>query len=157
MKTKLSTGKAIISFLGLFTAISPYLADWNKTHIYNPEWLPHAKFHNAQTMVLGTFLGILTLYCLWLRKSIEEKQRFIEATVIVSLYWLAQIPAYFFPGTMLQDPGANHVTFPVIFGIEFNQLTMNISVILPLIILAYYLEIIRFDKNHFLPNGSFDS
>lgn len=133
-------GKIIISILGLFTAVSPYLADWNVTHIYNPTWPPHAKFHNAQTMVLGAFLGILTLYTLWLRKSISAKQRLIESTVIVSLYWLAQIPANFFPGTMLQDPGPNHVQFPVVFGVEFNQLTMNISVILPLIIIAYYLE-----------------
>ena len=76
MKAKyLTAGKIIISVLGLFTAISPYLADWNVTHIYNPTWPPHAKFHNAQTMVLGAFLGALTLYCLWFRKSIVEKQR----------------------------------------------------------------------------------
>ena len=91
-------------------------------------------------MVLGAFLGILTLYCLWFRKSITAKQRLIESIVLVSLYWLAQIPAILFPGTMLQDPGVNHITFPIIFGIEFNQLTMNITVILPLIVLAYYLE-----------------
>lgn len=140
-------GRIIISFLGLFTAVSPYLADWNVTHIYNPNWLPHAKFHNAQTMVLGAFLGILSLYCLWFRKTISAKQRLIESAVIVSLYWLAQIPAYFFPGTMLQDPGANHVQFPVVFGVEFNQLTMNITVILPLILTAYYLENKRINKS----------
>jgi hypothetical protein len=61
---KISTSKIILSLLGLFTSISPYLANWNITHIYNPEGTTHAKFHNAQTIVLGTFLGILTLYCL---------------------------------------------------------------------------------------------
>lgn len=58
---KISTGKIILSLLGLFTSISPYLADWKITHIYNTDWTPHTKFHNAQTMVLGTFLGILTV------------------------------------------------------------------------------------------------
>ena len=148
MNTKHWTaGRIILSILGLFTVISPYLADWNVTHIYNPAWTPHAKFHNAQTMVLGAFLGILTLYCLWIRKSIIAKQSLIESTVLVSLYWLAQIPAYFFPGTLLQDPGVNHVTFPVIFGVEFNQLTMNLIVILPLIIVAYYLENKRLNQS----------
>ena len=56
-----STGKILISFLEIFTAVSPFLADWNVTHIYNPNWLPHAKFYNAKTMVLGAFLGLLTL------------------------------------------------------------------------------------------------
>lgn len=154
MKKNITSGKIIISILGLFTAISPYLADWNVTHIYNPNWLPHAKFHNAQTMVLGAFLGILTLYYLWFKKSINEKKRFIEATIFVSLYWLAQFPAYFYPGTKLQDPGVNHIEFPIIFGIEFNQLAMNIIVIIPLIIAAYLLEMKRLNNLNFLPIGS---
>lgn len=141
-----SAGRIIISFLGIFTLVSPYLADWNITHIYNPTWPPHAKFHNAQTMVLGTFLGILTLYCLWIRKAVTEKQSFKEATILVSLYWLAQLPSMFFPGTKLVDPGTNHVEFPMIFGVEFNQLTMNITVIIPLIALGYYLEMKRLNE-----------
>jgi hypothetical protein len=141
-----TAGRLIISFLGLFTMVSPYLADWNITHIYNPTWPPHAKFHNAQTMVLGAFLGSLTLYCLWLRKAITEKQRLKEAALLVSLYWLAQLPAMLFPGTKLTDPGINHVHMPVIFGIEFNQLVMNITVLLPLLALGYYLEMKRLNK-----------
>ena len=136
--TRWSIGKLLISLVAIFTAVSPYLADWNETHIYNPLWLPHAKFHNAQTMVLGAFLGLLALYCLWLRQEISDKQKLNEATVLASLYWLAQLPAIFFPGTALTDPGG--VKMPVIFGVEFNQLTMDITVILPLLILGYYLE-----------------
>ena len=137
-KTRWSIGKLLISLVALFTAVSPYLADWNVTHIYNPLWLPHAKFHNAQTMVLGAFLGLLALYCLWLRREISDRQKLNEGAVLASLYWLAQLPAIFFPGVALTDPGG--VKMPVIFGVEFNQLTMDITVILPLLILGYYLE-----------------
>src|SRR6186713_992130 len=90
------TGKLILSFMGLFTTVSPYLADWNITHIYNPTWPPHAKFHNAQTMVLGALLGLLTLYILWIRKEVNALQRLNEAVIIVSLYWIAQLPAILF-------------------------------------------------------------
>lgn len=136
--TRWSIGKLLISLVAIFTAVSPYLADWNETHIYNPLWLPHAKFHNAQTMVLGAFLGLLSIYCLWLRKATADKQKLNEAAVLAALYWLAQLPAAFFPGTALTDPGG--VKMPVIFGVEFNQLTLNITVIFPLLILGYYLE-----------------
>lgn len=145
-KSQWTPGRIIISFIGLFTLISPCLADWNITHIYNPTWPPHAKFHNAQTMVLGAFLGTLTLYSLWLRKNIVEKQRLKEATLLASLYWLAQLPAMLFPGTKLTDPGVNHVKMPVIYGVEFNQLTMNVTVLLPLLALGYYLENKRLNK-----------
>jgi hypothetical protein len=138
--TRWSIGKLLISLVAIFTSVSPYLADWNETHIYNPLWLPHAKFHNAQTMVLGAFLGILSIYSLWFRRGISDKQKLNEATVLAGLYWLAQLPATFFPGVALTDPGINHVQMPVIFGIELNQLIMNIVVIFPLIILGYYLE-----------------
>ena len=124
----------------MFTAVSPYLADWNETHIYNPLWLPHAKFHNAQTMVLGALLGLISLYCLWFRREISDKQKLNEAAVLASLYWLAQLTATLFPGTALTDPGIYHVKMPVVFGIELNQVIMVITVIFPLLILGYYIE-----------------
>jgi hypothetical protein len=139
-KSRWTIGRLLISLVAVFTAVSPYLADWNVTHIYNPAWPPHAKFHNAQTMVLGTILGSLTMYCLWFRKGVTQQQKLNEAAVLASLYWLAQLPATFFPGVVLADPGINSVKMPVIFGIEFNQLTLGITVIYPLIVLGYYLE-----------------
>ncbi len=140
VNTRWSIGKLLISLVAVFTSVSPYLADWNVTHIYNPLWPPHAKFHNAQTMVLGALLGLLAIYCLWFRRALSDQQKLNEATALASLYWLAQLPAVFFPGTALTDPGINHVQMPVVFGIELNQLIMDIVVIFPLLILGYYLE-----------------
>jgi hypothetical protein len=71
--TFMKTGKFLISFIAAFTAVAPYLADWNETHIYNPNWLPHAKFHNAQTMVFGTLLGLLSLLALWVRTMVRKE------------------------------------------------------------------------------------
>ncbi|NOT73543.1 MAG: acetyltransferase [Cyclobacteriaceae bacterium] len=138
--SKLSAGRILLTILGLFTAISPYLADWNETHIYNPAWPPHAKFHNAQTMVLGAMLGLVTLYCTWFRNAVSLRQSLNESVCIVSLYWLSQLPAILFPGTMLTDPTGNHLQPPLILGIEFNQLTMDIFLVLPLIAVSYFLE-----------------
>lgn len=30
--------RSLLSIVGGITAIAPYLADWNETHIYNPNW-----------------------------------------------------------------------------------------------------------------------
>ena len=85
-KSNWSIGRIIVSLVAIFTSVSPYLADWNVTHIYNPLWPPHAKFHNAQTMVLGALLGLLAIYCLWFRSAVSERQKLNEATVLASLY-----------------------------------------------------------------------
>jgi hypothetical protein len=147
-KSKLSSGRIILTVVGLFTAISPYVADWNSTHIYNPTWPPHAKFHNAQTMVLGLFLGLISLYCIWLRSSVSLRQSLNEAVCVASLYWLSQLPAILFPGTMLTDPTGNRLPVVMILGVEFNQLTMDIFVVLPLIALGYFLESKRLRKDN---------
>jgi hypothetical protein len=49
---------------------------------------------------------------------------------------------------MLTDPTGNRLPVPVILGVEFNQLTMDIFVVLPLIGLGYFLESKRLRKNN---------
>jgi hypothetical protein len=44
---RFGAGKVLSSLVAAETAVGPYLADWNETHIYNPAWPPHAKFHNG--------------------------------------------------------------------------------------------------------------
>ncbi|GAB3227256.1 DUF6640 family protein [Spirosoma arcticum] len=134
----MKTGKLIISFVAVFTAVSPYLADWNQTHIYNPDWPPHAKFHNAQTMIFGAYLGLLSLWALWGRKDLADKESLNQGTLFAALYWLAQLPAILFPGTAFKD--ANGLTMPTVLGIQTNQVLFSVVFILPLIGLGYYLE-----------------
>ena len=140
--------KIILSFMGVFTAVSPYLADRNSTHIFNPTWPPHAKFHNAQTMVLGAFLGLLTLYVIWIRKAVVVKQRLNEAGILVCLYWVAQLPAILFPGTKLVDPGPYTTKMPVVLGVELNQLITDIIIILPLIFIGWYTGYRKLKQNN---------
>ena len=32
-----------------------------RQHIKNPNWPPHAKFHNTQTILMGFYLGVLAI------------------------------------------------------------------------------------------------
>ena len=99
---KLLTGRVILTVIALGTIISPYIADWNATHIYNPLWPPHAKFHNAQTMVMGVLLGISGLFFLWRRSGGDADV--VPAIVLIALYWVSQLPAFLFPGVAWTDP-----------------------------------------------------
>ena len=96
----------IITFVGVFTVISPYVADWNVTHIYNPRWPPHAKFHNAQTMLLGTLLGLSAVGFAWRRATGEDSRRLAltVAVLLAGLYWITQSLSLLFPGTAFLDP-----------------------------------------------------
>ncbi len=62
---KITIGRAILSGAAVFTAVGGVLADWNRTHLFNPRWTPHAKFHDGWTILLGGGLGANSLYLLW--------------------------------------------------------------------------------------------
>ncbi|MEV7045235.1 DUF6640 family protein [Amycolatopsis sp. NPDC051061] len=99
---KFPLGKALISLTAAGTLVGPYLADWNETHIHNPAWPPHAKFHNAQTMSMGAGLSLATLYHLW--KPGRSRAALDSATITASLYLLTQLSAGLYPGTASADP-----------------------------------------------------
>lgn len=55
--------KTLVTLVGTWSAFGSDVFDWNRTHIYSPRWPPHAKFHNAQTMLLGSLLRCSRTRC----------------------------------------------------------------------------------------------
>lgn len=79
--------------------------DYSPTHIHNPLWPPHAKFHNGQTMSLSTLLSVTSLYLLFRSpSSLPEQRHNLNLSVwIGSLYMLAGLSAIWYPGTAWMD------------------------------------------------------
>lgn len=98
-------GRVLLSISALAQSIGAYAADFNVTHVFNPNWPPHAKFHNGQTMSMGLFLGILTLYYTHRPGDVEKRKDSLRsAAMIGSLYWIAGLSAILYPGTLAVDP-----------------------------------------------------
>ncbi len=136
--TKFPTGKVLISAAGLIPAVGAFLADWNKTHVYNPKWPPHAKFHNAQTITLAVDMAGLTLWQLW-KPGPLTRDRLRSATMTGAMFWLTQLPAVFFPGAAFTDPDNPTQPFTK-FGVPVNQVTATAAMILPLLAAGYVVE-----------------
>lgn len=98
VQKQLSAGKLILGTVAGLTTVGGFLADWNKTHLFNANWPPHAKFHDAWTITLGSFLGGAGMYFL-LRKSPDPDQDIRLATVLPAFFWAAQSISYAYPGT----------------------------------------------------------
>jgi hypothetical protein len=98
----ITIGRVALTLTSAWSAAGSYVFDWNDSHIHNPEWTPHAKFHNAQTMSMGVFMGASALYGLWGRGSWDV--RALNATTLAaSGYWITQLSAALYPGTALFD------------------------------------------------------
>lgn len=134
-----SIGKFLVTLVAIYATVGSYIFDWNDTHIYNPAWPPHAKFHNAQTMLLGTVVGLTALWVLWSPKA-DAVYRLRIASALASYYWITQAGALLFPGTALVDP---QFAYP---GQPPAQLIVDI-VMLVLCTIGYLLESKRLTRN----------
>lgn len=97
----------VIGFAGVL-GTGGLLADYlvpatARQHLKNPAWPPHAKFHNAQTILLGIGLGALTVVLVAMPTG-SLRLHLIEASCTASLYWLSMLFAPIFPGTAWIDP-----------------------------------------------------
>lgn len=96
MKNK-HTGRNLLLAAAAFTTVGGFLFDWNRTHLFNPKWTPHAKFHDAFTILLGTMLGAGS-FSLLLKKDGDSAMQLKWGTLLPAFFWAAQAGSFAFPG-----------------------------------------------------------
>ena len=104
-----SLGRVLLTLSALGTTAGAFIADvFSYTHIFNPNWAPHAKFHGGQTIAMSIFLGLMGLYLTWRRdtrySAREQKQVLWDAYMVLNIYWVTQFCANFVPGALAIDP-----------------------------------------------------
>lgn len=100
---RVRAGRLVLTFAAAMTAISPFVADGNETHIHDKHWPPHARFPNAQTLSMGTLLSAASLYLLWRIRG-GARAAVLPAVGFRRLYWVSQAMALVFPGVAWTDP-----------------------------------------------------
>ncbi|KAI0096985.1 hypothetical protein GGR51DRAFT_553259 [Nemania sp. FL0031] len=107
-------GRILLTIDGILLLVGAPIADYGPTHMFNPNWPPHAKFHNGQTITLSLLLGVATMFYTWRgATSPQLKREFMGAAAFTgSIYWLAGLCAILYPGTMGLDPEFGGPGFP---------------------------------------------
>ena len=90
-------GHSLLIAMSAATAVSGFIMDMNKTHIYNPRWTPHSKFHNAISIMNGALLGAAGLYFL-LAKHKNRKMALKLGAALPGMFWSSLLAAPLFPG-----------------------------------------------------------
>ncbi|CAL3964497.1 hypothetical protein PZA11_002486 [Diplocarpon coronariae] len=99
-------GKGLLTLSAAGSILGPFIADFNETHVLNPRWPPHAKFHNGQTMSLGLGLGLATLFYTYRRTTsvAMATDSLLTAAIFGSIYWITGLSAILYPGSLAVDP-----------------------------------------------------
>jgi hypothetical protein len=61
----LLTAKILLTIATLGYSAIPYMFDFDKTHVKNPDWDPHARFHVVWQVTSYIYVAILALYLIW--------------------------------------------------------------------------------------------
>ncbi|MQY30620.1 DUF6640 family protein [Nocardia aurantia] len=99
---------AIVTMFGALLAdfVIPATAD---QHMRNDAWPPHAKFHDAQYIVMSFLLGGVALALLAARGG-GGRSRLWTACAVLAAPWLGMLGAILFPRTAIQDPEFDNPT-----------------------------------------------
>jgi len=86
---------------------------WNTTHVFNPKWHPHARFHAVQ---LGLFFITLSSIALWLLwgSGVSVRTAAWLAAAVPFVFWAGEFVALLVPGTDPSPDPDNPNTFPLI-------------------------------------------
>jgi hypothetical protein len=111
--------RLILSGAAIGTIIGTGRADLNATHVFNPAWPPHARFHNATGW--GTVAGsqLLALWLLWRpgQQAGDCDTAVTTAALLSTIAWVPFFPALAISGADVEDePG--HL--PRVAGIPLN-------------------------------------
>jgi len=94
------SSKYLISFCALITILIPSIMDLNSTHMTNPLWAPHARFHWSIQWYSITILNGIALYLLWGKyDGANSRLAIVIAGLAPMLFWGSFFPSLWMPGT----------------------------------------------------------
>jgi hypothetical protein len=111
--------QAVLSGAAVGTIIGTGRADLNRTHVFNPRWPPHARFHGMAGWGTITATQLLALWLTWRPTGhAEEKDLGIRiAATLPVLAWTPFFAAVVTPGAAVEDePGE----LPRVAGVPLN-------------------------------------
>ncbi|MEM1265686.1 MAG: DUF6640 family protein [Pseudomonadota bacterium] len=116
--------KVIVTLVSLVYGIVPAIADLNETHLYNPDWSPHARVHGAWFLFFGAFMAITALYLIWIRNDV-----LLGITIglcFVASFWSAVLTASLYGGALV-DPNGIETR---LLGLESNVAVFSVLTLL---------------------------
>lgn len=124
---KIKIGRAILYVVAVFTTFAGFIIDVNYTHLFNPRWTPHARYHDALTITLALCAGLTGLYFLRRRAGDPELNLFL-GTLLPAFLPVSQTLSFLFPtvgGLESEFPEL----VPRIGGFYFNELPASLLLV----------------------------
>lgn len=107
----------------LYAVVVPFL-EINGTHVFNPDWTPHARIHEVWQLTTNSVIGILCLWLVWQKK--ETHLSAILSAIVTGSFLFAYLIKNIYGGSMKYLDGSEKT----ILGINIGVLGFGIAFVL---------------------------
>lgn len=129
-------GRVLLSLIVAFVGIGSIPVDLNSSHIFNPAWPPHARYHDVMLLVVWAGIAGVALWLLW-RRSAEPHVGVVVATLVPLISTGAFFVALLVPGASpMLGPD---VPLPELGGMPIAPNLAAAGVLFVLTLIAYWL------------------
>lgn len=98
----------------LYAIIVPFL-DINETHVWNPDWTPHARIHEVWQLITNSSIGLVCLWLVWYKK--EVRLSFLLSIIIMGGFLLAFFLKDGYGGSMKYLDGSEKTVLGINIGV----------------------------------------
>ena len=130
-------GRLLMSFVLLASVAAVVGFQWNASHVFNPDWHPHGRFHVVQLASFFILMAALGLWLLW-RRTLEPRVTMLVVAAVPVAFWSAEFFAMLVPGTGLSPNPDVPNTFQVAGLSVYGNLFFS-GVMIVLSVAAYLL------------------
>ena len=120
-------GKILMTLaIGVFTVIPPLVDLGTPTHVFHPEWTPHARVHMVWLLGMASSIGLLAIYLLWIRQrepAFNVNLAFVLGLCAYGGFFLAAATRGLYDGAMTDSGGLE----PGPFGFDPNTFSFTIA------------------------------
>lgn len=116
--------KVVVSLLTVFYGLVPAVADLNETHLLNPMWSEHARFHGAWFLAFAGGIALTALFLIWVRNQVVLPVVF--GLMFAGGFWVATVFQSAYGGGLVDPNGFEQR----ILGIESNLFLFSVVSVL---------------------------
>ncbi len=128
-------GRIIMTIATLMYGVIPPIVDLTETHVFHPDWTPHARMHMVWLLGTNTAIAMAALYFLWLHgpsRALGVRISGVLGLCVYGGFMLSASTSALYGGSMSDKGGV-----PPVMGMDANILAFSFA--LSLLLVGWFL------------------
>ncbi len=122
----------LITVATLVYGFIPPIVDLTATHVFHPDWMPHARLHAVWQLATNSGLALLAFYLLWIRSSnglLRIRMAGLIGLCVYGGFFVSALTHPLFGGALADEQGG----VPTVMGLYGNVIAFTPMLMLVII------------------------